>query len=144
VLGCHAHVKLHCELLRRLRGMQRDVSAVEAMELWLSSSDASVATDAALQAALLAEGGGSHGRNYSFETLVAVCGVMCETLPPELSEIIPAPDDAFVARTIQQTFPDVNKSGIRDQEAMTSAIQAVLVSLAAAVDVLHRASSRDQ
>ena len=121
--------------------MKRQVSAAEGMELWLASTDAVGAIEAALQAALQAEGGGSHGRNYSFGTLVAVCTVMVELLPPELSGVIPVPNEAFVARTIQQTFPEVNKSGIRDSEAMTLAIQAVLVSLAASVDVFHAAAA---
>jgi hypothetical protein len=118
-----------------------EVSAVEGMELWLSSSDAAVATENALGAALQAEGGGSHGRNFSSETLVAVCTIIVELLPPELAEVIPAPDDTFVARTIQQTFPDARKSGIRDPE---SAIQAVLISLAAAVDLLHASAAAEE
>ena len=53
-------------------------SAAEAMEAWLGSSNAVAAIRAALNTALAREGGGSHGRNLSFDHLVMVCAAAVE------------------------------------------------------------------
>lgn len=111
-------------------------SASDAMEAWLSSANAAAAVGAALKSAMAREGGGSNGRNLSFDHLVAVCGAAVEQLPTELAALIPVPDEAFVTKCIEKTLPDVLKSGIRDEEALTVAVQAVLMNLAASVDVM--------
>ena len=86
-----------------------------------------------------AEGGGSHGRNLSFDQLVAVCQLVVERLPQPLDQIIPPPDAKFVGRAVASTLPDVVHSGLRDSETLTMAVQAVFVMLASSVVILNEA-----
>jgi hypothetical protein len=110
-----------------------------AMEEWLSSASATDAFEEALEASMSAEGGGSHGRNLSFDQLVAVCQLVVERLPQPLDQIIPPPDAKFVGRAVASTLPDVVHSGLRDSETLTMAVQAVFVMLASSVDILNEA-----
>jgi hypothetical protein len=114
-------------------------AVAETMENWLSSSDAADAMRAAIADALEREGGGSHGRNLSVETLVAVSVAAVKRLPSELSSIIPEPDAKFVRRAVAQTLPDLDRTGVRDAETLTTAVQVVLLNLATSVDLLDAA-----
>lgn len=110
-----------------------------AVEEWLSSPDSTAAVRSAFGDAMASEGGGSHGRNISFDVLVEVCTAAVARLPAGLAEVLPAPDAKFVRRAVTATLPDVDRAGIRDEETLATAVQVVLLNLAAAVDLLNAA-----
>ena len=124
------------ELLMGGGGACNDVATV--MEAWLSSSDADAAVKKALCSVYASEGGGSHGRNITLEFVEKACVAIMALLPSELQGHLPDPDASFVRGALAQVFPEALQGGLRDEEAFSTAVQVVLLQLAASADMLRK------
>ena len=109
-------------------------STSEAMETWLSSTDADEAVSAALSAVLAEEGGGSNERNLSVDLVVRTCARAVAALPRSLAALVPPPDGAFVAGALDQVLPHARTSGCNDADTLMTCVQVVLLQVGEPMD----------
>jgi hypothetical protein len=109
------------------------LSVTELMESYLASGTFDGQLSAAFSEAQ--RGGGSHDRNISPDVLRATIAAVQRSLPAPLSEL-PEADATFVESAIASVLPDLARSGVADRDEVVTAVQVVLLQLAAATDKL--------
>ena len=116
-----------------------DVTA--SMEEYLSSTAFEAALRTAYQDARREYG--STDSNVPAGVLQSTCtGVLSRALPSPLDEL-PAPDTAFIDKAMSSVLPSSMDTGLRSFEEFETAVQVVLLHLAATADRLGEIAAQD-